>query len=89
MKSNKLPTLKFLSLQAHHPLYKRCLSHVMIILFSYVCIRKKGERLDWMYAAAAGQVDHELYLLGKTVDKAVDPMAQDNEEVGLIKPFNS
>ena len=35
-----------------------------------------------MYAAAAaGQVDHELYLLGKPVDKAVDPMAQENEEV--------
>lgn len=43
--------------------------------------RKKGERLDWMYAAAAGQVDRELYLLGKAVDKAVDPMAQDDEEV--------
>ncbi|KAL9957899.1 hypothetical protein ACROYT_G034854 [Oculina patagonica] len=42
--------------------------------------KKKGERLDWMYAAAAGQVDHELYLLGKPVDKAVDPMAQENEE---------
>ncbi|CAH3134026.1 unnamed protein product [Pocillopora meandrina] len=42
--------------------------------------KKKGERLDWMYAAAAGQVDRELYLLGKAVDKAVDPMAQDDEE---------
>lgn len=42
--------------------------------------KKKGERLDWMYAAAAGQVDHEMYLLGKPVDKAVDPMAQENEE---------
>ena len=46
-----------------------------------LALRKKGERLDWMYAAAAGQVDHELYLLGKPVDKAVDPMAQENEEV--------
>lgn len=36
-----------------------------------------------MYAAATGQVDHEMYLLGKPVDKAVDPMAQENEEVGL------
>lgn len=35
-----------------------------------------------MYAAAGGdQVDRELYLLGKAVDKAVDPMAQENEEV--------
>ena len=35
-----------------------------------------------MYAASgSGQVDHELYLLGKAVDKAVDPMAQENEEV--------
>jgi len=42
--------------------------------------KKKGERLDWMYAAAAGQVDHEMYLLGKPIDKAVDPMAQENEE---------
>lgn len=36
-----------------------------------------------MYSAAAGQVDHEMYLLGKPVDKAVDPMSQENEEVGL------
>ena len=56
----------------------------MIKFFSCVCAsRKKGERLDWMYSAAAGQVDHEMYLLGKPVDKAVDPMAQENEEVGL------
>lgn len=35
-----------------------------------------------MYAAAGSdQVDRELYLLGKAVDKAVDPMAQENEEV--------
>ena len=35
-----------------------------------------------MYAAAgSSQVDHELYLLGKPVDKAVDPMAKENEEV--------
>ena len=54
------------------------------MFFSCICaLRKKGERLDWMYAAAAGQVDHEMYLLGKPVDKAVDPMAQENEEVGL------
>jgi len=43
--------------------------------------KKKGERLDWMYAAAGGnQVDRELYLLGKPVDKAVDPMEQGKEE---------
>lgn len=47
--------------------------------------KKKGERVDWMYAAAGGnQVDHELYLLGKPVDKAVDPMAQENEEDTLV-----
>ena len=47
--------------------------------------RKKGERVDWMYAAAgSNQVDHELYLLGKPVDKAVDPMAQENEEVNFF-----
>ena len=41
-----------------------------------------------MYAAAAGgQVDHELYLLGKPVDKAVDPMAQGDEEVCCSKLF--
>ena len=42
-----------------------------------------------MYAAAAagGQVDHELYLLGKPVDKAVDPMAQDNEDVSHSQYF--
>ena len=39
-----------------------------------------------MYAAAGGnQVDHELYLLGKPVDKAVDPMAQENEEVHFFQ----
>ena len=65
--------------QSYHPVY------TLVIMFSScVCAsRKKGERLDWMYSAAAGQVDHEMYLLGKPVDKAVDPMAQENEEVGL------
>ena len=43
-----------------------------------------------MYAAAAagGHVDHELYLLGKPVDKAVDPMTQANEEVSHSQGFS-
>ena len=62
-------------------------SVVYQLFFCFFCMkRKKGERVDWMYAAAGGnQVDHELYLLGKPVDKAVDPMAQENEEVHFFQ----
>jgi len=41
-----------------------------------------------MYAAAGGnQVDRELYLLGKPVDKAADPMEQGKEEVHCSRHF--
>ena len=43
--------------------------------------RKRNEKLDWMYSAP-GQVDREEYLLGKLIDKKVDPLANAEEEVG-------
>ena len=55
---------------------------ILRVCFSWFfsCYRKRNEKLDWMYAAP-GQVDREEYLLGKVIDKKVDPLA-DNEEVG-------
>merc|ERR1711973_382060 len=38
-------------------------------------VKKKSEKLEWMYSAP-GQINHEEYLLGKAIDKAVDPLAQ-------------
>ena len=38
--------------------------------------KKKSDRLEWMYSAPGhAGVNHEDYLLGKAIDKAVDPLA--------------
>ena len=47
----------------------------------YLC-RKKSDRLEWMYSAPGHSgVNHEDYLLGKAIDKAVDPLAANDEKV--------
>lgn len=35
--------------------------------------RQKESRVDWMYSGPASTVDREEYLLGKKIDKYVDP----------------
>ncbi|KAK3752373.1 hypothetical protein QZH41_000381 [Actinostola sp. cb2023] len=45
--------------------------------------KKKSDRLEWMYATP-GQVDREQYLLGKTIDKHVDPLANDDKETNNV-----
>lgn len=50
-------------------------------VFALKC-RKKSDRLEWMYSAPGHSgVNHEEYLLGKSIDKAVDPLAADEEKV--------
>ena len=51
------------------------------MLCNFNTFRKKSEKLDWMYSAP-GQLNREEYLLGKAIDKAVDPLAQDKQVVG-------
>ena len=38
--------------------------------------------MDWLYSSPAGQVDREQYLLGKKIDKQVDPLlaSEDREK---------
>ncbi|EDO45900.1 predicted protein [Nematostella vectensis] len=45
--------------------------------------KKKSERLDWMYSAP-GQINREEYLLGKPIDKQVDPLAKEDEGLGSL-----
>jgi len=40
-------------------------------------IKKKNEKLDWMYAGP--QVNHEEYLLGRKIDKNVDILKEDEK----------
>ena len=52
-------------------------------LIVYFC-RKKSDRLEWMYSAPGHSgVNHEDYLLGKAIDKAVDPLATNDEKVPI------
>ena len=47
--------------------------------------RKKSDRLEWMYSAPGhAGVNREDYLLGKAIDKAVDPLATSDEKVEVF-----
>ncbi|XP_076315777.1 uncharacterized protein LOC143228368 [Tachypleus tridentatus] len=43
-------------------------------------IKKKQDRLDWMYQGPAGLVNREDYLLGRHIDKTFDMLQQAEEE---------
>lgn len=43
-------------------------------------IKKKEERVDWLYSGPAAAVNREEYLLGKKIDKSVDPLLQEQEQ---------
>ena len=53
-----------------------------------VCIRQRDERVEWLYSGAAGaSVNREEYLLGKKIDRHVDPMlAEEEREKEVIAP---
>lgn len=44
-------------------------------------VKKREERLDWMYQGVAGLVDREQYLLGRKVDKNFEIMKKEEEGV--------
>ncbi len=44
-----------------------------------ILIRKKDSRVDWLYSGPAAAVNREEYLLGKKIDKGMDPTLQDAE----------
>ncbi|KAH8019704.1 hypothetical protein HPB51_021026 [Rhipicephalus microplus] len=44
-------------------------------------VKKKQERLDWMYQGVAGLVDREQYLLGRKVDKNFEIMKKEEDGV--------
>ncbi|KAL5481252.1 hypothetical protein EMCRGX_G021383 [Ephydatia muelleri] len=43
-------------------------------------IKKKDERVDWLYSGPAAAINREEYLLGKKIDKLVDPVLQEQEQ---------
>ncbi|XP_053275131.1 pre-mRNA-splicing factor CWC25 homolog [Pleuronectes platessa] len=52
-------------------------------------IKKKDDRLDWMYQGPAGQVSRDEYLLGRSIDKQVtdqyeEPESGPSAETGLL-----
>ncbi|XP_033829687.1 pre-mRNA-splicing factor CWC25 homolog [Periophthalmus magnuspinnatus] len=52
-------------------------------------IKKKDDRLDWMYQGPAGQVSRDEYLLGRPIDKQItdqyaDPESGPSAETGLL-----
>jgi hypothetical protein len=52
--------------------------------------RQRDERVEWLYSGAAGaSVNREEYLLGRKIDRHVDPMLAEEErekEVITIAP---
>ena len=45
----------------------------------FVC-RQRDERVEWLYSGAAGaSVNREEYLLGRKIDRHVDPMLAEEE----------
>ena len=57
----------------------------MLKIFQFCLFRKKSDRLEWMYSAPGHSgVNREEYLLGKAIDKAVDPLATNDEKVNHI-----
>ncbi|XP_040043407.2 pre-mRNA-splicing factor CWC25 homolog [Gasterosteus aculeatus] len=52
-------------------------------------IKKKDDRLDWMYQGPAGQVSRDEYLLGRAIDKQItdqyeEPESGPSAETGLL-----
>ncbi|XP_068444683.1 pre-mRNA-splicing factor CWC25 homolog [Clinocottus analis] len=52
-------------------------------------IKKKDDRLDWMYQGPAGQVSRDEYLLGRSIDKQITDQYEEQEsgpssETGLL-----
>lgn len=52
-------------------------------------VKKKDEKLDWMYQGPGGMVNREEYLLGRPVDKFIldkmqDPESGPSQETGLL-----
>ncbi|XP_075891735.1 pre-mRNA-splicing factor CWC25 homolog [Nelusetta ayraudi] len=52
-------------------------------------IKKRDDRLDWMYQGAAGQVSRDEYLMGRTIDKQItdqyaEPESGPSAETGLL-----
>ncbi|XP_029364094.1 pre-mRNA-splicing factor CWC25 homolog [Echeneis naucrates] len=52
-------------------------------------IKKKDDRLDWMYQGPAGQVSRDEYLLGRPIDKQItdqyeEPESGPSAETGLL-----
>ena len=64
--------------------------HVIVIT---VCVsfRQREDRVEWLYSGAAGaSVNREEYLLGKKIDRFVDPMLVEEErekEVNITAPL--
>lgn len=52
-------------------------------------IKKRDDRLDWMYQGAAGQVSRDEYLMGRAIDKQItdqyaEPESGPSAETGLL-----
>ena len=46
--------------------------------YDYI-IRARDERVDWLYRGPGATTNNEEYLLGKKIDKAIDPTLIEEE----------
>ena len=65
--------------------------HVLLCVCVSACTRQRDERVEWLYSGAAGaSVNREEYLLGRKIDRHVDPMLAEEErekEVIITAPL--
>lgn len=54
---------------------------VLNIVYNIIVCRKKDSRVEWLYSGPASTVNREEYLLGKRIDKLVDPTIAEDERV--------
>lgn len=72
-----------------HFVFASWVIHCMFFFSLWKWIRKKDEKLDWMYQGPGGMVNREEYLMGRPVDKYVFETVDDKEagcssETGLL-----
>ena len=53
-------------------------------IFMYILCRPREDRVDWLYKGP-GTINREEYLLGKPIDKAIDPTLIEEQREKEVK----